>query len=238
MKRPGKPEGPHYLSHQAVDSDYGIIVGQTVTPGDVNDSAPYLDLMEYVHTNVVPIQIATADAAYDFPLAHRVLGDLGINFFVRPQKTAVRTAAQFTRDDFHYDEGRNVYLCPGGKDLRLRRLARSASGLFWEYQADKRDCAACPLHDKCLCENDRRGARKVSTSYFAVDRQRNLKHRYSPEYREALKLRQIWCEGTFAIQKRCHNLTQLLRRRLAAAAAIFLCADMALCLLSYNKFTV
>ena len=217
MKRPGKPEGPHYLSHQAVDSDYGIIVGQTVTPGDVNDSAPYLDLMEYVHTNVVPIQIATADAAYDFPLAHRVLGDLGINFFVRPQKTAVRTAAQFTRDDFHYDEGRNVYLCPGGKDLRLRRLARSASGLFWEYQADKRDCAACPLHDKCLSENDRRGARKVSTSYFAVDRQRNLERRCSPEYREALKLRQIWCEGTFAAQKREHNLTRVLRRGIEAA---------------------
>ncbi len=40
--------------------------------------------------------------------------------------------------------------CPGEKELRLRRLARSASGLFWEYQADKRDCAACPLHDKGL----------------------------------------------------------------------------------------
>ena len=217
LKRPGKPEGPHYLSHQAVDSDYGIIVGQTVTPGDVNDSAPYLDLMEYVHTNVVPIQIATADAAYDFPLAHRVLGDLGIDFFVRPQKTAVRTAAQFTRDDFHYDEGRNVYLCPGGKDLRLRRLARSASGLFWEYQADKRDCAGCPLHDKCLSENDRRGARKVSVSYFTADRRRNLERRCSPEYREALKLRQIWCEGTFAAQKREHNLTRVLRRGIEAA---------------------
>ena len=83
--------------------------------------------MEYVHTNVVPIQIATADAAYDFPLAHRVLGDLGIDFFVRPQKTAVRANTQFTRDDFRYDEGSNVYLCPGEKELRLRRLARSAA---------------------------------------------------------------------------------------------------------------
>ena len=217
LKRPGKPEGPHYLSHQAVDSDYGIIVGQTVTPGDVNDSAPYLDLMEYVHTNVVPIQIATADAAYDFPLAHRVLGDLGIDFFVRPQKTAVRANTQFTRDDFRYDEGSNVYLCPGEKELRLRRLARSASGLFWEYQADKRDCAACPLHDKCLSENDRRGARKVSVSYFTADRRRNLERRCSPEYREALKLRQIWCEGTFAAQKREHNLTRVLRRGIEAA---------------------
>ena len=217
MKRPGKPEGPHYLSHQAVDSDYGIIVGQTVTSGDVNDSAPYLDLMEYVHTKVVPIQIATADAAYDFPLAHRILGDLGINFFVRPQKTVVRTATQFTRDDFRYDEGRKVYRCPGGKELRLRRLARSASGLFWEYQADKRDCALCPLWEKCLRESDKRGARKVSVSYFAADRQRNLERRREPAYREALKLRQVWCEGSFSAQKREHNLARVLRRGLEAA---------------------
>ena len=237
LKRPGKPEGPHYLSHQAVDSDYGIIVGQTVTPGDVNDSAPYLDLMEYVHTNVVPIQIATADAAYDFPLAHRVLGDLGIDFFVRPQKTAVRANTQFTRDDFRYDEGSNVYLCPGEKELRLRRLARSASGLFWEYQADKRDCAACPLHDKCLSENDRRGARKVSVSYFTADRRRNLERRCSPEYREALKLRQIWCEGTFAAQKRDHNLTRVLRRGLEAAEDHCLLSAAALHLKRMIKYT-
>ncbi len=217
LNRPGKPRGPAYLAHQAVDSDYGIIVGQAVTSGDVNDSVPYLDLMEYVHTNVVPIQIATADAAYDFPLAHRALGDMGIDFFVRPQKTAVRTTTQFTRDDFRYDEERGVYLCPGEKELRLRRLARSASGLFWEYQADKRDCQSCPLREKCLSENDRRGARKMSVSYFASERQRNLGRRYSPEYREALKLRQIWCEGTFAAQKCSHNLTRVLRRGIEAA---------------------
>ena len=148
LKRPGKPEGPHYLAHQAVDSDYGIIVGQTVTAGDVNDSVPFLGLIEHIHENVVPIQAAAADAAYDFPLAHRALGELGIGFFVRPQKTAARVSVQFTRDDFCRDENRDVYLCPIGKELCLRRLARSASGLFWEYQADKRDCALCPLREK------------------------------------------------------------------------------------------
>ena len=217
LKRPGKPEGPHYLAHQAVDSDYGIIVGQTVTAGDVNDSVPFLGLIEHIHENVVPIQAATADAAYDFPLAHRALGELGIGFFVRPQKTAARVSVQFTRDDFCRDENRDVYLCPIGKELCLRRLARSASGLFWEYQADKRDCALCPLREKCLCESDKRGARKVSVSYFAADRQRNLERRSSPEYREALKLRQVWCEGSFSAQKREHNLARVLRRGLEAA---------------------
>lgn len=217
LKRPGKPEGPHYLAHQAVDSDYGIIVGQAVTAGDVNDSVPFLGLIEHIHENVVPIQAATADAAYDFPLAHRALGELGIGFFVRPQKTAARVSVQFTRDDFCRDENRDVYLCPIGKELCLRRLARSASGLFWEYQADKRDCAHCPLREKCLRESDKRGARKVSVSYFAADRQRNLERRSSPEYREALKLRQVWCEGSFSAQKREHNLARVLRRGLEAA---------------------
>ena len=115
LKRPGKPEGPHYLAHQAVDSDCGIIVGQTVTAGDANDSVPFLGLIEHVHENVVPIQTATADAAYDFPLAHRALGELGIDFFVRLQKTAARVSVQFTRDDFYRDENRDVYLCPAEK---------------------------------------------------------------------------------------------------------------------------
>ena len=136
---------------------------------------------------------------------------------MRPQKTAARVSVQFTRDDFCRDVNRDMYLCPIGKELCLRRLARSASGLFWEYQADKRDCTLCPLRDKCLPDNDRGCARKVSVSYFAADRQRNLERRCSPEYREALKLRQIWCEGTFAAQKREHNLTRVLRRGIEAA---------------------
>ncbi|MFQ9051791.1 MAG: transposase [Oscillospiraceae bacterium] len=173
---------------------------------------PFLGLIEHIHENVVPIQAATADAAYDFPLAHRALGELGIGFFVRPQKTTARVSVQFTRDDFYRDENRDVYLCPGGKELRLRRLARSASGLFWEYQADKRDCALCPLRDKCLQESDKRGARKVSVSYFAVDRQRNLSAATSLLMGSALKLRQVWCEGSFSAQKREHNLARFATR--------------------------
>ena len=53
MKRPGKPRGQYYLSHQTTDTDCGIITGVTVTPGDVSGSA------------------------YDLPLACRVLEEHG-----------------------------------------------------------------------------------------------------------------------------------------------------------------
>src|SRR5699024_4590604 len=97
MKRPGKPEGPHYLSHQTLDGDYGIITGLTVTPGDVYDSVPYLDQLEHIHQSVIPIQAAAADSAYDFPLAHRVLEEHGIDFYVRPQAEIGRAHVEIGR---------------------------------------------------------------------------------------------------------------------------------------------
>ena len=217
MKRPGKPRGQYYLSHQTVDTDHGVILDVRVTPGDVYDSMPYLDQLEHVHRAVLPIQAAAADAAYDFPLAHRVLDELGIRFYVRPQTSHDRTGVELKRDAFRYEESLDAYVCPNHKLLKLNTLHRSASGLYWLYLADKRDCQSCPFRPQCLRPEDRRGARKLEHSYFMPQRRKNLEQRTQPEYREALRLRQIWCEGTFAIQKRCHNLTQLLRRGREAA---------------------
>ena len=146
MTRPGKPNGFYYLSHQTTDPDWGIITAVTVTPGDVHDSRPYLEQIEYVHKNVIPIQAAAADSAYDLPLAHRVLEELGIDFFVVPQPAHDSTKAEFKRDVFTYHGQRDVYLCPDGKELRpkgdktpdtytpdqVRSLMERVAGTEWE----------------------------------------------------------------------------------------------------------
>lgn len=217
MKRPGKPEGQYYLAHQTVDTDHGIILGVTVTPGDVHDSVPYLEHLEQIHKNVIPLQAVAADSAYDFPLAHRVLEDQGIDFFVRPQSTHDLTQSEFKRDAFAYNQAGDVYLCPNRKKLQVKRLYRSASGLFWEYWAERKDCSGCPMRDRCLSKTDRHGARKLMDSYFKPAVRRHLSRRKEPAYQEALKQRQIWCEGTFTLQKHMHNLTRVLRRGLEAA---------------------
>ena len=110
MKRPGKPRGQYYLSLQTLDSDHGIIIGLTVTPGGVHDTVPYLEQVEAVHQRVIPLQSAAADSAYDFPLAHRELEKLGIDFFVRPQPAHDRTQVEFKRDAFTYDAAKDVYI--------------------------------------------------------------------------------------------------------------------------------
>ena len=142
---------------------------------------------------------------------------MGIDFCVVPHRTHDRTEAELKRADFAYDEARDIYLCPNGKELRPKNLHRSASGLTWEYVAKWKDYENCPLREKCLLENERRGARKLENSYFRPSVQRHLKKQNDPEYRAALLKRQIWREGSFAAQKRGHNLTRVLRRDLEAA---------------------
>ena len=185
MKRPGKPRGQHYLSHQAVDTDHGIILDVTVTPGDVNDSVPYLEQIERINSQIIPLQAAAADAAYDFPLAHRVLDDLGIAFFVRHQKHGDNSKTEFKHDDFRYDEENDLYVCPQGNPLRRNILTRTASGLYWQYIAQKADCKDCPLRPKCLSETDRRGARKLEHSYFRPAVSKHLDRRGEPVYQDA-----------------------------------------------------
>ena len=215
MNRPGKPVGQHYLSHQTLDTDHGIILDVTVTPGDVNDAVPYLDQIEYIHNNVIPVQTATADASYDFSLAHRVLDDMGISFFVRPQARPNYSRTTLQPDAFHYDKDRDIYVCPNGKLLRLKFLQRGPSGLSLQYRPDKKDCLVCPMRELCMTSTQR--VRTVEHSYFLPSVEKNLSKQNEPDYKDALRKRQIWCEGTFAAQKRGHNLRFLFRRGLEAA---------------------
>ena len=92
------------------------------------------------------------------------------------------------------------------------------------------------LREKCLSEKDKRGARKLEHSYFRPERQETISRLETAEYRDALKLRQIWCEGTFAAQKRSHNLTRVLRRGLEAAEDHCLLSAVALNLKRMIKY--
>ena len=58
---------------------------------------------------------------------------------------------RFTRDNFSYDKERDLYLCPGGKELRQhrRRFERPRLGVdpegLMRYRASMLDCGICSL---------------------------------------------------------------------------------------------
>lgn len=66
-----------------------------------------------------------------------------------------RSDGTFSRADFAYDHARDLYTCPGGKELRQYRrpLSVGRDGVdpegFMRYRASKFDCDACSLKPRC-----------------------------------------------------------------------------------------
>ena len=107
-----------------------------------------------------------------------------------------RTDGTFSRSDFAFDTERDLYVCPGGKELRKSRRAFSmpregvAKDGAIRYRAAQRDCDACILKPKC-CPN--MPARKIARSVHeaARDKARAIAktEAYAVSCRDEIRLR-------------------------------------------------
>ena len=142
---------------------------------------------------------------------------------------ASRRTDSFTRSEFRFDHKRDVYICPGGKELKLyhRSFATARAGVdkdgFMRYRASKRDCDACALKPQC-CPGQ--PARKIPRSIHegARDMARDLSliDAYLTSRRERKKV-----EMLFAHLKRILKLDRLRLRRPYGAKDEFLLAATA-----------
>lgn len=221
LNRPGKPEGMHYLSHQSVDAAHGIVVDVAVTPGNANDSEPYLERTEYMCNHLgLDIKKTGADSAYGSSLICRTLEDMGIELYTPKATGGVNYKVAFTRKDFTYQQDNDCFICPSGKKLTLRNLEREHYNICQTYRADRKDCGAYPKLGQCVSDSHRSRSLRVNIFEPAVKKLRE---------RDGTPLhRQIWCEGSFAAQKARHNLRCLYRRGLEAAEEHCLLSAMAL----------
>ncbi len=216
MRRPGKPEGMHYLSHQSVDAAHGIVVDVAVTPGNMNDSEPYLERVEYMkHHLGLDIKTACADGAYGTSLIYQAMSDMGIRLHTPKVTGGVNYKVEFHREDFKYDAEEDNFICPAGKKLRLRSLEREEYNICRTYRADRKDCRICPMLGRCVSDSHR--SRTVRMNIFEETVRRQRAQDNTALHRHILNLRQVWCEGSFAAQKRSHNLRFLYRRGIEAA---------------------
>ena len=117
-KRKGKAEGMHYLSHETVDSKNGIIIDVAATAGNVPDSKPYIERIDYIEKNLgLKIQEACADSGYDTNLINQQLSERDIDFYTPERTEQKRGTTEFQRKDFQYDEEKDVFICPGKKSF-------------------------------------------------------------------------------------------------------------------------
>ena len=219
LRRPDKPEGFHYLTHQTIDAENGIIVDVEVTPGNTSDNIPYIEQIDRAINTLekmdVEVLTACADSAYDTAVIHKELEERGLAFYTPKKDVSDSSKAEYKRDAFTYNQETDEFICPGGKTLTLRTLQRAEAGVYREYRADTKACKVCPHRDKCLAPTQK--SRRIQVNIFQCISDRHHATDGSAEYNAALRERQVWCEGTFAAQKARHNLRQTFRRGLRAA---------------------
>jgi Transposase DDE domain len=71
----------------------------------------------------------------------------------------VSANGKFSRADFAYDQTRDLYTCPAGKELRTSGTVHDGTTI--KYLAKRSDCSACPLKRQCTTGLERRLSRDV-----------------------------------------------------------------------------
>jgi transposase len=75
-------------------------------------------------------------------------------------QSEVAAGGKFARADFAYDRDRNLYICPGGKELKTSGTAHDGTTI--KYIAKRSDCSGCPLKPQCTTGRERRISRDVN----------------------------------------------------------------------------
>jgi transposase len=209
LGRPGKPSGYHYLNHMTVDPRAGIITDVYVTPGNVNDHLPMpARIAAQKEKFGLDVKWVGADKGYDYLNVHYGLHQVGAVPLVPP---IARIKGQTTFGEFVYDETEDVFRCPAGKTLRFAGVDRTDKVKM--YYAKRSDCQACPFAAAFLPKHQLEKTMKRPIHQHLSD----IHHRHdgTPIYRTVQRLRRVWCEGTFALMKACHNLRNTYKRGIA-----------------------
>ena len=196
-----------YSANYLIDVDHAIIVDVEATTAI--RQAEVLAAKRMIERSMRRLDLYPAkimgDSAYG---SADMLGWLVDEHGIAPHVTVFDKSARkdgtFSREEFTYDDQRDVYSCPGGKSLTTTgTLVNDGSTIL--YRASKHDCQACALKSRC-CPNS--PARKVPRSIHEGARDVARQIARSWEGRISRRLRKK-VEMLFAHLKRILKLDRL-----------------------------
>lgn len=210
MHRDGKPRGFFYLDHRTVDSRVSIITDVFVTPGNVNDTVPYLKrLTAQIAKFGFSVSAVGLDAGYNTTAVCKGLSKLGIEGALgRRRGCHAKDRWGKHRYEFHPEE--NAYVCPEGFALRYATTDRTG---YRHYRGDRERCEGCAQKEKCLSP-----AQQVKTIHRHVwedDKDRCGSFTRTEEGTAIYARRKETVERSFADSKELHGLRYARMRGIA-----------------------
>lgn len=200
MHRDQKPQGFFYLDHRTVDGKYNLIVDTHITPGNINDSQPYIQRLDATldKFKLNPVTVGLDAGYFTAPVAYlleerQIEGVFG---YRRP----VRTKNKYKKRDFTYNRENNTYTCPNHQLLIYATTTRQG---YREYHSDPKTCIDCPLRADCTQSKNHK---KVITRHVlqnSIDRANH--RRLTPQGKKIYKRRCETVERSFADAKQHHG---------------------------------
>ena len=207
-----KGGGTHlgYHVHYVVDGGKARIILQAlVTPSEVMDNQPMLDLLWRVRFRwkLRPRHV-TGDTKYGTIQNIKAIEDAHIRAYI-PLPDWEHMTPFFGPSKFTYDAAHDHYVCPQGQSLRPFHTEYKAEKV--EYRADAAICNACPL--KAQCTPSEHG-RQVHRSFHASYLERVKGYHQTKAYQKAMNKRKVWVEPLFAEAKDWHGMRRFRLRLL------------------------
>ena len=130
-------------------------------------------------------------------------------------QSAVAADGKFVRADFTYEKDGDLYICPGGKELKTSGTVHDGTTI--KYIAKRSDCAQCPLKPKCTTGRERRISRDVNQEARDYTRALMETDAYKRSRSQRKKIERLFGEA-----KHIHALVRLRLRGLSGAKDEFL----------------
>jgi Transposase DDE domain len=212
VARPGVDPFFAYDANYPIDNKAGIIIDAEGTRANrVVEIAVTQTMMERVgrRFGLRPRRLA-GDTVYGAVRLLKWLVDRSITPHIPVWDKSARHDGTFSRADFVFDQGRNIYVCPGG--AVLTSTGNIDQGHIVYYRASRNDCSICSLKPKCTTAVVRKITRDLNED--VRDRVRALANTeaFQQSRRERKKV-----EMRFAHMKRILRLDRLRLRGLSGA---------------------
>ena len=153
-----------YADNYLIDVKFGVIVdveaSRAIRQAEVTAAKTMINRTEQ-RFGLKPDRLA-ADTAYGSAgTLNWLVNDKGIAPHIPVIDKSKRADGTLSREDFTFDEERDVYTCPAGKTLTTTRKVVNDDQLL--YRASKRDCDVCPFKARCCPKEP---ARKIPRSIY------------------------------------------------------------------------
>ena len=202
MRATGSRSKLGYHSQYVVDGGRArVILATLVTSAAVMENSPMLDLVRWLRFrwHLRPRQ-ATGDTTYATLENIKGLEDDGVRAYL-PLPNWSRRPSFYGQERFTYVPGRDVYLCPQGRELAKRVTKHTDHAHL--YQARAEVCNACPV--KSSCTESPKG-RTILRPFDQAYIERVRLYHETAACRSAISKRKVWVEPLFAEAKTLHGL--------------------------------